>query len=239
MGSTLSTLRGLLENQLDTGTTSAATDPKASLLNQYINISIRKIARRYQPSELISSSPTSVSVTSGTNIVTIPTTLFFTTTVYVLNSSSKYVPLKHMRLKDLIEYEGSSSFFDSTNTGTPKAYATQGSSLIFNKFFLNTDSNGLKLYGVTIPTTLSDDSDECSIITDYDLGIIYESAVLYYQKDDDVANQQKYEALAKTFFDNLIPYLNPNFEEMITLDPNYFYAPTRSISSPGYMFGDG
>ncbi len=42
MGSELSTIRSLLENQIDSGETSASSDPSSAILNTYINQGIRK-----------------------------------------------------------------------------------------------------------------------------------------------------------------------------------------------------
>ena len=72
MGSELSTIRSLLENQIDSGETSASSDPSSAILNTYINQSIRKIVRKDRPHELYSATVSSVNINADANTVTIP-----------------------------------------------------------------------------------------------------------------------------------------------------------------------
>ena len=72
MGSELSTIRSLLENQIDSGATSTSSDPSSAILNTYINQSIRKIVRKDRPHELYSATVSAVNINADANTVTIP-----------------------------------------------------------------------------------------------------------------------------------------------------------------------
>ncbi len=65
MGSDLTTLRNLLETQLNVGTTSTSSDPSSTTLNTYINKSIRKIVRESEPVELLSATPTDINIVAN------------------------------------------------------------------------------------------------------------------------------------------------------------------------------
>ena len=69
MGSELSTIRSLLENQIDSGETSTSSDPSSAILNTYINQSIRKIVRKDRPHELYSATVSSVNINADSNTV--------------------------------------------------------------------------------------------------------------------------------------------------------------------------
>ena len=63
MGSSLSTLRTLLENQIAVGTTGADTEPTSTILNDYINKAIRQIVRDFKPRELQNASAKDINIT--------------------------------------------------------------------------------------------------------------------------------------------------------------------------------
>lgn len=236
MGADLGTLRTLLEDQLNVGTTSNATDPTNTLLNSYINKSIRRIARMDKPQELLSATPSSINITANTNTVSVPSTLIYYDLVYYKNSSGSFIRLTAKDIKQMIDAEGSSNFFDSTNTGDPSYYAIRGDSILFNKYFSRTDTSSINVYGVSVPTTLSSDSDTTELSNDYDMLITYEAAILFYQKDDDVQNQNKFQLLARQERNELSLFLDTNNESVITLDPTYFTGGTLNFNDPSVFF---
>lgn len=222
MGSQLTTLRTLLENQLNTGITSNSTDPTSTLLNSYINKAIRKIARLDSPRELLNASPAEVDITQNTNTVTMPTTLIVSNAVYYQNSSGSVSRLLAKNIKELIDIQSPSTYFDTTNTGDPSYYTARGTSLVFNKYFDRNATGAIKVFGTSVPSTLTSDSDESDLSVDYDLLTIYEAAVYFYQRDDDQQNQFKFQSLASTERNELRVVLDTNDEDTIRLDPNTF-----------------
>ena len=134
MGSSLSTIRQLLADQIDADTVTDGSDPSKTLLNTYINEAIRVITRRDRPRELMTATPITADIVINTNTVTVPTTILVPESVYYKDSSGKFRELKQYDYKDLIQFEGSGNFFDSSNTGDPIYYAIQGTSLIFILF---------------------------------------------------------------------------------------------------------
>lgn len=236
MGSSLTTLRSLLEDQLNTGTTSNATDPTSTLLNSYINKGIRRIARLDQPRELLAAAPSSVDITENTNTVSVPSTLIVPQLVYYQNSSGTFTRMTTKDIKSMIDIEGPNNFFDTTNTGDPGYYAIRGTSILFNKYFSRSATGAVKVYGLTAPSTLSSDSDETELPTDYDMLITYEAAVYFYQRDDDLQNQLKFQGLAQQERNELRLFLDTNDEKIITLDPSVFTSYAKDIGDPSVFF---
>jgi|ETNvirenome_6_85_1030632.scaffolds.fasta_scaffold05010_4 hypothetical protein len=222
MGSTLSTIRSLLENQIDVGETSLTTDPTNTILNTYINNSIRKIVRKDKPRELLSATVQTADITINTNTVSMPTGIFYPDTVYYKYNSGTIFELLQLDMKKMIERETPTSFFKTTNTGNPNYYDVRGTSLIFNKYFSRTEVQAIKIFGLSFPTTLSEDSDTTELPIDYDLLIAYEASVLYYQKDDDSENMQKYRELARLERNDLRIDLDTNDSSAVQLDPYTF-----------------
>jgi hypothetical protein len=229
-------IRTLLEDQIDSGVTSSGTDPSASLLNSYINEAILECVIELKPRELRSATASSINITSGQNTATFPTGLVVPEIVYISDSNSKYRELQQKRLKDMIEITGASAFFDTNNSGTPCFYSVRGGTMTFDKYFDYTISDGIKVYGLNYPTVLSADVDETELPLTYKLLIVYKAAVLFYQKDDDVNNQQKFMMLAREKADKLSAGLDVNDSDYITLDPRSFGEFNRSISNPSVFF---
>ncbi len=123
----------------------------------------------------------------------------------------------------MIELESSNNFFDTSNTGNPSYYDVRGTSLIFNKYFDRTATGAIKIYGIGPPSTLSDDDDATELPVDYDLLIVYEAAVLFYQKDDDLQNQQKFEALAFRERADLRTFFKDKYNRCSGIRPSYFW----------------
>lgn len=238
MGSTLAVIRDLLENQLDTGTTDTTTDPTSTILNTYINNAIRRIVRKDRPRELYSPTVTTADITINTNTISLPAAIFIPDLVYYQNSSGSVREMRQRPIKQLIDLESANKFFDATNTGDPYFYDVKGTSLIFNKYFSRTATGAIKMYGLGFPTTLSDDSDTTELPVDYDTLIVYEAAVLFYQKDDDLENQQKYNSLAQRERFDLRTFLRTNDSESIQLDPYTFAQPLDTArTNPDVFFG--
>lgn len=235
--STLEDLRAKLENQIEIEPTDVNTNPTSTLLNLYINESIRKIARRDKPTELQQPSLVSANLIAGTNQVSLPVTIFNQAFVYIQISSGKFKKLTPKSIDKLIELEGPELFFDSNNVGDADYFAIQGSKIILNKYLRESVTNGLKVIGGYIPSGLVNDSDECSLFPDWDMLIVYQSAVLFYQRDDDLVNQQKYEKLAREERAELNLSLDDNLSETIDMDETIFHSEHRSIREPGVMFG--
>ena len=237
MGSTLSTIRGLLENQIDSGETDASTDPTSTILNTYINNSIRKIVRMDKPRELYSPTVTTSSITINTNTVTLSSSIFVPDLVYYARSSGSVIELQQKPIKQMIDIESANKFFDTTNTGDPYYYDVKGTSLLFNKYFDRTEADAIKIYGLGFPTTLSSDSDTTELPIDYDLLIVYEASVLFYQKDDDLQNQLKFQALAANERADMRIFLDTNDSDSIQLDPYTFTGNNnRKITNPDVFF---
>jgi hypothetical protein len=234
--STLSSIRSLLENQIDTGTTDLTTDPTSTLLNTYINQSIRKITIKDRPRELYSATVSTANITINTNTVSLPSGIFFPDLIYYKNSSGTVLEIYEKPIKRLIEIEGASRFFDSTNTGDPSYYSVKGTSLLFNKYFSRTSTGAIKIYGMGFPTTLSSDSDSTELPADYDILIVYEAAVLFYQKDDDLTNQLKFERLSEKERGDLRVFLRTNDSGVIDLDPKVFTGNFESAKTSQSVF---
>lgn len=234
----LLTIRTLLEDQIDSGVTTSGTDPSSTLLNLYINESLKEIAVELRPRELRSATASTANITSGQNTATFPSGLLVPESVWLADSNSKYWEVRHKRLKDLIDIVGSTAFFDTNNTGVPRYYDIRGGSFIFDRYFDYTVSSGIKVFGVSRPTSLSADVDETELPAEYTLLIVYKAAVLFYQKDDDVANQQKFQALAFDKASKLATGLDTNDADSITLDPYTFGTyDSNAFSDPGVLFG--
>lgn len=238
MGSTLLTIRNLLEDQLNVGATTTATDPSSTVLNKYINNSIRKITRKDRPRELYSAAVTTADITESTNTVAIPSGIYIPDLVYYQTSSGTTQELRQRTLKQMIDIVGPNRFFDSTVTGDPEFYDVKGTSLIFNKYFSRTATGAISIYGMVFPTTLSDDTDITELPIDYDLMIVYESAILYYQRDDDQQNQLKFQQLLQQERGSVATSLDTNDSGVIELDPYTFVdTGTGSIKNPNIFFG--
>ena len=234
--STLSSIRGLFENQIDSGETDLTTDPTSTILNTYINQSIRKITIKDRPRELYSSAVSTANITLNTNTVSLPSGIFFPDLIYYENSSGTVLEIYEKQIKRLIEIEGSSRFFDSTNTGDPSYYSVRGTSLLFNKYFSRTATGAIKIYGMGFPTALSSDSDTTELPADYDILVVYESAALFYQKDDDLNNQLKFERLAEKERGDLRVFLRTNDSGVIDLDPKVFTGNFGSAKTSQSIF---
>jgi len=237
MGSTLLVLRTLLEDQLDTGTTSGTTDPTETLLNTYINKAIRKIVRRDTPRELLNADAISANIVAGANTVTLPATILVPLTVYYKFTGGAFRQLRNKPIKKLIDFESPNNYFNSTNQGDPNYWTLRGTSLVFNKQASRTEANAIKIMGVAPPSTLSADVDTTELPIDYDLLVSYEAAVLFYQRDDDVVNQQKYQQLAIFERAELKLSLDSNEEDQIDLDPYVFQYNQVDIANPNIFFG--
>lgn len=227
--STLGSLRALLENQINVGVTTAGTDPTSTLLNTYINSAYRLIARRDRPRELWLATPSSQTITINSNTITYPTTIAGITSAYYKYSSGTWKELTFKQLKEMIYLEGESNFFDTANTGDPSMYALQGLSIIFNKYFSRTETASVNLYGATYPTELTADASVSAFPSDYDMLIVYESARLWSQRDDDSDLQIKFQQLAQIERDELRQSLNSVDNIVVTLDP-YTYGGLQGVN---------
>lgn len=222
MGSTLSVLRQLLEDQLAVGTTSTATDPTLTLLNSYINTSIRKIARQDKPRELEIATPTQADITINTNVVAVPTSFIVPELVYYSDSGGSIKRIIRKDLKEILEINSGKAFFDTAVTGDPNYYTVRGTSLLFDKHFSRTETNAINIYGIGVPSTLVDGTDTTELPIDYDMLITYEAAILFYQRDDDTENQNKFTNVAAQERASIVLHLDTNDEDHIRLDPDTF-----------------
>lgn len=238
MGSDLATLRSLLVGQIDVKTPDVGTNPSITLINKYINLAIREITREQHPEEMKIATPTSVAVVAGTNSASYPTTLYIPDMVYLKNNAGKYKELRPKSLKWIINLEGQ-KFFDGSNPADGDFFCVRGGKIIVNKYFLNTDAAGLLVYGMQIPTVLVNDVDMCDLTSDWDLAIAYKAAVYFYQRDDDLTNQQKYEKLYAEVTGHLLLDLDFNESDEIEMDPYTFSNVGRTINDPGVYFNDG
>lgn len=237
MGSTLSTIRGLLDDQLDFGTSSAATNPNSTVLNKYINNSIRKITRLDKPRELYTSSPVKANITLSTNTVAVPANMLIPNAVYYKATSGTRFEMIQKPLDQIISLVSPNSFFNTENTGTPEFYDVQGTDLVFSKHFGRTEANAIEILGWKVPSTLTNDTDVTELPQDYDLLIVYESCILFYQKDDDIQNLQNYQLLAQQERSNLRLSLLTNDSQTIQLDPYTFTGTgNNTISNPNVFF---
>jgi hypothetical protein len=185
----------------------------------------------------MSASSVTANITANTNTVSIPATIFIPDLVYYTYSSGTVQRLMTKDIKGLIDLEGPNRFFNTTNTGDPDYYTVRGTSLLFNKYFSRTATAAINIYGLGFPTTLSSGSDITELPTDYDLLIVYESAVLYYQKDDDQQNQVKFQQLAQLERVNLKHNLDTDDESTIRMDPNVFTGRNGlDITNPNVLF---
>lgn len=237
MGSTLLVLRSLLESQLDIDATNTSSDPSSTVLNNYINKSIREIVRKDRPIEMMLSNAVGINTTISQNSVSIPSTVYVPGIVYYKNSSGKYGKVEPKQFEVLIDQEGSENYFDSTYTGDPSFYSWVGTSLVFNKYFTASQTNGVYVLGLKPPTTLSGDSDATELPIDYDFLITYLSAVKYYQKDQDFSSIQVFSGLAQNERSELKLSFSDSKSAQVILDPNVFTNQvTLNINNPGVFF---
>ena len=236
MGSTLATLRALFENQLGLDQTDSSSDPSSGLVNDYINKSIRRITRRDTPRELQLPSPSLADIVVNTNTVAIPSDIFVTSYVYYTASGGSIKRMIYRPIKQMVELSGAKEFFDSTKTGDPDYYTTRGTSMLFNKHFSRNEVGAVKVYGIDFPTNLTVDSDTTELPIDYDLLIVYEAAILYNQREDDLENQVKYQNLARGEKDSIELSLDTDEESYISMDPNTFTGNTYSYRNPSVFF---
>jgi len=235
--STLLELRTLLENQLSVGVTSSGTDPTSSLLNTYINNAIRKIARMDKPRELLTATPSNLTITANTNTITFPTTLIYPTSVYYKYNGGSWKEVLPKTMKEMIFTEGESNFLDTNNTGDPSIYCLQGTSFVFNKYFKRTEAGAIKVFGLSFPTALTVDASTTELPQDYDMLIVYESARLWYQRIDDKENQNYFESLMQLERSELRNSLSSNDQTVINLDPYVFGAKNNiDMSNPNTFF---
>lgn len=238
MTSTLAQIRSLLETQIDSGITTTATDPTSTILNTYINTSILQIAYEIKPKELLLSSPPSgINIVSGQNTASFPSSILVPDCVYVLDINLKAYEVFNRQFRRLIELEGSTKFFDTNNIGRPSIYAIRGNSLVFNRYFDYSLSNGIKIYGVSRPDSLTLDADESPLPQEYDLLIVYKAAILFYQKDDDQQNQIKFQNLAKEILDLIKVNVDSNYDNYAYLNSNIFSGSKVLPSNPSFFFG--
>jgi len=237
MGATLAVLRSYVEDQLSIPTTTSSTEVKLATLNSYINEAIRRIYRMDRPVEALISTPSLVNITSASNSVSKPSTVLVSTAVWYETSSSTVYELVYKPYEQLVGLEGASAFFDTSNQGDPKYYCIRGSLLLFNKYFSDTRSNAIKIMGISVPTTLTADSDTTDLPEDYNFLIAYESCVLFYQRDDDIQNDQKFSSKAQVERARLKTFLNPNSMGQVVLDPRMFSPNYRDMRDPSVFFG--
>jgi len=236
MGSTLLTIRTLMENQINVGQTSTSSTPVTStLLNNYINTSIRRITRRDRPREYMSATPTNADITVNTNTVSIPSAIFVPDKVYYSDSGGAFKRLRYKEFDALIEVPFANRFFDTTDVGDPDFYSVRGTSIVTDVHFARTATDAIKFYGVGFPTTLAQDSDSIELPVDYDLLIVYEACILYYQREDDTINQQKFFQQAEFERSQLKMSLDTNDEAEIRLDP-YIFNSFTSFRNPNIFF---
>lgn len=237
MSSTLATLRGYVERQIDL-TTTGDTTPSTTTVDDFINKSIRNITRRMKPNNMQNATPVDHAITVNTNSVALSATIIYPQIVYYFNSSGKARQLVERSLQHMISEQGSTTFFDTTHTGTPSLFAFRGRNIIVNRHFHRTDAAGIKIYGITVPTTLTADGDQCPLEVDYDMLITYQVTARCYQILDDTENQTKYEILARQLENEIQIDLDYNDAESINLDPSTFNPRYTDFRNPGVFFGD-
>lgn len=237
MGSTLATLRGYVERQIDLTTTSD-TIPSTSAVNDFINKSIRHITRRMKPNNMQNATPVDHAITANTNSVALSATLLYPQIVYYFDASSKARQLIERSLQHMISQQGSNTFFDNMHTGNPSLFAFRGRNIIVNRHFNRTDAAGIKIYGITVPSTLTLDGDQCPLEVDYDMLITYQVTARCYQILDDTENQTKYEILARQLENEIQLDLDYNDAESINLDPSTFSPRYTNFRNPGVFFGE-
>ena len=237
MGSTLATIRSYLDDQIDFGTSTTATNPTSTLLNKYINNSIRKITRLDKPRELYTSSAITADIVANANTVSLPTTILVPNAVYYTGSSGTRFEVIQKPMDQIISLVTPNLFFKTTYTGTPAYYDVKGTALVFSKHFDRTASAAIEILGWKPPTVLSSGADETELPVDYDLLIVYESAALFYQKDDDIQNEQMYRSLINQERSNIRLSLQTNDSQTIELDPYTFSGKkNNTISNPNVFF---
>jgi len=216
--STGSELLALLENHLNLDTTSASTDPTQALLISYINQAQREIAYEIQPSVLMSEA-TNIATTAGSNTVTKPSTFIEIQDLYS-NDSGVY---KRLEKKALNKIVSPVALFDNTSGNTPSYYEERNDKIVFDTNFVNTDTDALKAYGLLAPTDL--DADDLSPAVDlpkeYNMLIVYKSAIWFYQRDFDSKNLQinvQFESMEKQ---KLRAFFKP-CPASVSLDPRFW-----------------
>lgn len=78
---------------------------------------------------------------------------------------------------------------------------------------------------------------ETDLPTDYDMLIVYEAAIYFYQKDDDFENQRKYEQLAAQERAELSVSLSSAYFPKVSLDDRVFYKGRTDFSNPNVFYG--
>ncbi len=236
MGSEFSSIRSLLVNQIDVKLPDVNTNPSSTLLNTYINRSVREITRVQHPEEMKIADPVDVATVAGANSAIYPATMYIPDLVYFKTNNGKYRKLRPKKLEWIINHEGQKYFDGTNNISDPDYYSVRGGKILTNKYFLSTDATGMKVFGLKIPTVLVNDSDACDLTIDWDMAIIYKAAEYFYQRDDDIVNQQKYERLYLEEVGHLALDLDFNEEDQIDLDPYTFIGGVNDIRDPGTFF---
>jgi hypothetical protein len=157
------------------------------------------------------------------------------TIVFYKSTGGTWKELLQKPLREMIFIEGENEYLKD-KTGDPSMYAVEGTDIVFNKCFNRTDTAAVKVYGLTIPTDLTVDGSTSQLPADYDMLTVYESARLWYQRDDDSENQGKFEALALRERTDLRLYLNPNDLPCVQLDPYVYGVSYTNIANPNVFF---
>ena len=222
MGSELQTIQTLLKDQLNLDELTVSSDPSITLLTTYINRAIRKIAALDKPSELLSSSMTTVNIVANQNYVTFPSTLLVAESVFYKSSDGKWKELQFKSYKDMVQMENANSFYDTNNTGDPQCYTVRGGTIVLNKHFDRSEAGCIGVIGIIAPTVLAGVSDACQLPMDWDMLIVCEAAVMFYVRDDDSVNQSKFNQMAMVERANLRLTLDNAQGNTVPLDPRYF-----------------
>lgn len=233
--STLAQLRALLEYQIEIEPTDVNTNPSRSMLNKYVNLSILKVAQTDSPVEIQNPDTVSINISANTNQSAMPSLLNIQF-LYYKTATGKYRKLFPKSFAKMIEAQGAESFFDTGNTGDPEFYSIRGSKLVFNKYFNRSETGALKAIGDVIPSDLVNETDESVLSKNWDMLIVYESAVLFYQRDDDEQNQTKFMEMARQERGRLRIALDSNNAEVIEMDDTVFHGSINSFRDPGVMF---
>lgn len=239
MASTINTILALLESQVQSGTTSAATDPTQAQMLQYISLSIRKIAREDRPQEIVLATPVDHAITVNTNSVSLDSSILTPTQVYYNSSGNNYLPLNRTTVENIITSIGPTNYFDTSNIGDPTMFALQGNKLIFDQYFNRTDSTALKVFGIEATTEYSASDITASTVIelpiDYNMLIVFEAALLFYQKDEDAGLIRQYFELAKDARARIAIALTDN-HLAVEMDPQQF-AVAYPFSSSRFLWG--
>lgn len=208
-----------LEDHLNVGDTDASSDPTRDLLIKFINRAMRKVALVLTPRNL-KSGPIDAATVAGSNTATRPTSLLKVKDVYSKDAGD----YKHLEPKPINASINPIDLFDTNSIGSASYWEERGSLIYFDKYFAQSASDGLKVYGILAPTAIDGDnlSPDIDFPEEYDDLIVFRAAVYYFLSDFDTRNVNTNRTLVNEEEARIRTFLGGEIRESMTLDRRFW-----------------